>query len=361
MNLSLAKSHALAAVVAGLALAAAALATALGWNELPRPFIWLDVAVVYILAALPLAASFATAVLFQLPRCQTTFAILLVESVTLVFLPQLYIHARCTHDVNLAVQLSRDSRYGEARTLLHRVLVLRPKVRWNGSSVADAARNIDDIVRRLEQRVAPPLPENPTSDECIERAELLAILGRTADALAVLDRQALADSPQVDNLRGIIHETRGQWAIARDSYARGRAALQSQPDSPARLPAIQESTRGIAFCERKLGHLHQADAAWQQLLALAPTAETHMLLAQFYEDTQQTAKAQFHAEQATQLAPANSPIPRQARQLQNKLLTSHFGCLGIISDNWLRPPIPLPSGEIGESATGDSRGEGLTK
>jgi tetratricopeptide (TPR) repeat protein len=358
MNLSLAKSHALAAVVAGLALAAAALAAAFGWDELPPPFIWLDIAVVYFLAALPLAASLVTAVLFQLPRRQTTFPILLVESVTLVFLPQLYIHARCTHDVNLAVQLSRDSRYGEAHILLHRVLSLRPNAQWNGISVADAARNIDNIVRRLEQRVAPPLPENPTADECLERAELLAILGRTADALATLDSAVLADSPQADNLRGIIQETLGHWSTARDSYARGMAGMQSQPDSPARLPAIQESTRGIAFCERKLGQLHQAEAAWQQLLSLAPTAETHMLLAQFYEDTQQTAKAQFHAEQATQLAPANSPIPRQARQLQNKLLTSHFGCLGIISDNWLRPPTVL---RPGESAERSEAGEGLTK
>lgn len=358
MNLTLPKSHALAAVIAGLALAAAAHATAVGWDRFPPPFVWLDVAVVYFLAALPFAASLATAALFQLPRRRTTFVILLVESVTLIFLPQLYIHARCTHDVKLAVQLSRDSRYGEAHTLLQRVLALRPNAQWNGSSVADAARNIDDIVRRLEQRVAPPLAENPTADECLERAELLAILGRTADALAVLDSPVLSDSPQADNLRGIIHETLGQWSIARDSYARGRAAMQSQPDSAARLPAIQESTRGIAFCERKLGRLHQAEAAWQQLLSLAPTAEMHMLLAQFYDDTQQTTKAQFHAQQAAQLAPRNSPIPRQARQLQNKLLTSHFGCLGVIGEDWLRPNAPLPLEETDERR---SPGEGLTK
>src|SRR5581483_12434347 len=98
------------------------------------------------------------------------------------------------------------------------------------------------IVERLERRVTPRLSDKPTSDECFERAELLAILGRTADALAVLDAHALSDLPQTHNLRGLIHETRSDWQLARDSYARGKLLWQSQPESSARLSAIQEAT-----------------------------------------------------------------------------------------------------------------------
>ena len=96
---------------------------------------------------------------------------------------------------------------------------------------------------------------------------------------------------------------------------------------------MARAVTGVAFCERKRGHLREAEAAWQELLSLAPTAETqadaHFLLAQFYDDTQQTEKSQFHVQQAMKLDPEQYVEP--GRQLLSKLVTSHFGCVGIIN------------------------------
>jgi len=60
-------------------------------------------------------------------------------------------------------------------------------------------------------------------------------------------------------------------------------------------------------------------------LTLAPDADSHFLLAQFYEDTQQTASARRHAQRAVALAPER--YQERAEQLLNKLATFHFGCL----------------------------------
>jgi tetratricopeptide (TPR) repeat protein len=325
------QAHALAAAVGGAALVANAMGGALGAApELPVPFVWRDVALVFFLAALPLAASLATAVLGRLPWSKHTLLILLVEAIVLLAVPRLYIRARCENDAARAMQLVSQSRFGEARDLLHQILAFAPESYWKGRSLPLFAANIDEVVSNFEALVIVPLHEDATDDERFARAKNLAILGRNAEALAVLaSSPTLADSASAGNLRGTIHETQNHWRAARQWYATAKAAWEAQIDSPSRTDGLIQATTGVAFCERKLGHLREAEAAWQELLALSPSADTHFLLAQFYEDTQQATKARFHAEQAVRLDPAN--FTKQARGLTNKLVTSHFGCTAVFA------------------------------
>jgi tetratricopeptide (TPR) repeat protein len=341
MKLSLTKAHCLAAAVAGVALCAAAIGGgACRWHDAPAPFVWLDVAVVHFVAALPLAASLAAALL-QLSWRRSTLAVLGPEAIALLVVPALYVHARCKSDLNQAVELSRQSRYGETSVLLHRILALQPDAQWGGTSVALAAANTDEIVHRIEEQIAAPFPETATDADRIHRAQQLAMLGRNREAIALLDSTpSLADSAEGCNLRGTIHETQGQWLDAREWYTRAKTALRSLPGSRAQTGGLAQAITGIAFCERKLGRLHEAEAAWQELLALAPTADTHFLLAQFYEDTQQAAKAQFHARQAMTVDPER--YSRDGQRLLDKLITSHFGCLGVFDAEHRSPSGPIP-------------------
>ena len=64
----------LAAVAAGIALVLATAANALGWHDFPAPFYWLDVALVYFLAALPLAATLASPLLPKANAAQANLA-----------------------------------------------------------------------------------------------------------------------------------------------------------------------------------------------------------------------------------------------------------------------------------------------
>jgi tetratricopeptide (TPR) repeat protein len=92
-----------------------------------------------------------------------------------------------------------------------------------------------------------------------------------------------------------------------------------------------QATTGIAYCERKLGRYAEAEAAYLERLALSPTAETHFLLASFYEDAQQTSNARTHARLAMALAPERYRQP--GKKLIDKLDTLHFGCLsGFFAD-----------------------------
>jgi len=344
MKVSLTVAHSLAAAVAGVAFCSAAIASAaFHWTGRPLPN-WLDLSVVFFVTALPLAASLSVAALAQLPRNASTLAILGLEATVLLVIPRLYIRARCQNDLNQASQLAGQFRYAEASSLLHRVIAFEPHAMWNGNSALQAAKLIDQIIRQVEAQIAFPLANNASDEVRYQRAAQLAVLGRTAEALALLDSSAsLTNSPQGHNLRGTIYESQNHWQTARDWYAQAKAAAEPLPDSPARTASIKQAITGIAFCERKLGHLREAESAWQSLLAHSRTADSHFLVAQFYDDTQQATKSQFHARQAMLLDPGYT---QQAGRLMDKLVTSHFGCLGVFSAE-RSPSTPFGAATIG--------------
>jgi tetratricopeptide (TPR) repeat protein len=319
--------YALAAAVACVTVIGYAASGALGWQSAPAPFVWRDVALVCFLAALPLAASL-TALMVRTSRLDQQFAaVVAVEAIVLVLVPWLYIEARLRNDTVRVAGLVEQSRFGEARELVTRLLILGPNASWKGRPLREAAFHLDAVVRGIEQRVAAPVASDATAEDRLRRSRDLAMLGDTSMAIAMIQQSpSLADTPEACNLLGTVYETRGEFSAGRDWYGRARRAWQSRGDSPERTAGLVQAMTGVGYCERKLGRLQEAEAAYQERLALLPTAESHFLLAQFYEDTQQTAKAREHARQATKLDPR---YERSAQQLIDKLATVHFGCWGL--------------------------------
>lgn len=255
----------------------------------------------------------------------TTAALALV---VLLLPPALYVRARCRDDAARLTGLLEQSRFGEARALARALLALDPAARWEGRPLRRAAADIERTTRALEARVARPLPAQATDARRLARARDLAMLGRSGAALDVL--QSVSDAStfaEACNLRGTIHETRGAWEAGRKAYRAAQRAWRTTPASSRRTAGLVRAITGIAYCERKLGRYREAEAAYRELLALAPTADSHFLLARFYEDAQQTDKAQTHARVAMALAPDR--YERAGQKLLDKLATLHFGCWGV--------------------------------
>ncbi len=246
----------------------------------------------------------------------------------LVVPPATFVDARCQHDLARLGELVGQSRVGEARTLARGLTVLNPGREWNGRPVGEAAADLDRIAARLEQRVAAPLRETATPRDRVDRGVTLAMLGRTDEALDVL---AAVDDPrftaEVGNLRGTIHEARGEWADGLVAYRAGRVAWEGRPADPARDAGILRAATGVAYCLRKEGRYAEAGAAYREVLALSPTADSHFLLAQFYEDAQQAGSAREHARRAAELAPGQ--YGDAADRLVARLAVYQFGCLGV--------------------------------
>lgn len=242
--------------------------------------------------------------------------------------PALFVEAHIERDARRLVELVEQSRLGPAAELAHTLHLLDPQRPIDGYPLAAVADQLQRHVTELQQRVSQPLARDAAPVERLSRARDLAALGRDDEALATLS--ALQDGPlaaEAFNLSGVLYEDQQRWEAGLAAYqqARDLAGQHSDPDEEQRL--LAEAARGIAYCERKQGHNRNAETAYLELLALSPTAETHFLLAQFYEDTQQTGRAREHADRAAALAPARFAEP--VRTLNNRLSTAHFGCWGV--------------------------------
>ncbi len=381
-------------VAIGIAAAAVGVSLLVGgWGrseQAPFPFVWRDVALVHFLAALPLAIYLAGSIrarvsvggclvlaaaalvlglalwlvgdLFWTPLAaaglRAALALLaalsagmiaaavgpfrerppqglgqaLLALAILLAVPPFYLHARGKHDRQRLAELQDQSRLGEAQALAQAMLVLTPDARVRGKPLVLVAAELDRIVAELTDQAAKPLALHATDAERYERARVLAVLGRTSEGLAVLaSSPSLSESLPAALLRGTIHETRREWTAELAALSRARELLEEQSPSPERDADLIHTVTGLAFAHRKLGDNPAAAAAYSELLRLSPTADTHFLLAQFYEDTQQGRPAQFHARQAMQLAPDR--YTRPAGQLVNKLRTTHFTCWGLLNSD----------------------------
>jgi tetratricopeptide (TPR) repeat protein len=90
---------------------------------------------------------------------------------------------------------------------------------------------------------------------------------------------------------------------------------------------LAQAWKGIAYSQRKLGNYREAEAAYEKVLEIAPTAAHHFLMAQFQDDAQQGAKAQLHAYKAAEINPR--AYRAQTDQLVNGMLGEQFGCWSI--------------------------------
>ncbi len=270
-------------------------------------------------------------VIMTLARRQTSEdgATMTVIGIALLCLaPASYVSARNRHDLERVGDYLGQSRFSDAQELIRGLLVLDSQRQWNGQPLLTLAADIEQTVAQLESSVAQTLPPGSTTDQRLERARLYAMLGRSDAALAVLDSiDRPATNADAGNLRGTIHENRGAWEAALSSYASARTAWKAQPASDARAEGLLRATKGIAYCQRKSGRYAEAEATYQHVLALAPTADSHFLLAQFYDDAQHADQAREHARQAMALDPAR--YQQQGSRLLNKLAVYHFGCLGV--------------------------------
>jgi tetratricopeptide (TPR) repeat protein len=262
-----------------------------------------------------------------------------IAAVVLVAIPWTYLAARTRDDLRRLEQLLAQSRLGEALELAAATWQVDPRAQFDGRPLSGTVAELERTVTEIATRASAPLAIEDRPEPYLARARDLAILGQTTPALAALDAAPRgAESPAVQLLRGTIHETRGQWAAGEAAYERawqliGRELRTAEPAAGPSPPAeeiaaaLAQAITGVAFCQRKAGNYDAAAKTYAELLALAPTADTHFLLAQFYEDAQATERAHQHARQAMALDPER--FDSRGELLLDKLRTRHFGCFRV--------------------------------
>ena len=286
---------------------------------------------------LSLAMALAMAVLWhprfsqERPRAWTRTLFSLGGGIALLLvLPWSYVDARCRHDVARLGEFLEQSRLGDARALVGRLLALSPQRECQGRTLSQIAAHLEQLTAEVEARVSMPLAADAGGAQRLERARQLAILGRNASALDELRLvRASGLAPDADLLGGTIQESEEQWPAALASYRGARECWDAQRPTAWQQAGLLRATLGVAYCQRKLGSYAEAEASYRQAFLLAPTAETHYLLAQFYEDTQQADKALEHARRAMALEPDRYRL--EGEKLIRRMTVSDFSCLRVFS------------------------------
>lgn len=255
----------------------------------------------------------------------------LAATLPAVLLPPVYVHTKCQHAWKRFYELVDSSRIGEARDQLLVVLRLSPNSTWQGRSAGESFQWIQAEYERIEQTCG-QLQQRPVdSQTALQQARLLAILGKTELALECLAQSPIADQSIEGNLlRATILETRQQWDAAIECYTNTQKQILDDGTAEDIRDQWTSALRGEAFCRRKAGDYSGSEKAYLRLVQEDPTGENAMLLAYFYEDTQQTDAARRWVREAVRIDPS---VTNQARPLWGKLETSHFGCFQAYRDH----------------------------
>lgn len=250
------------------------------------------------------------------------FAILL-----LLLVPATYAIAKRDTNAKIAMDHLSQSRLAEGAERIRRGAVLNYADSYQGSPTGPLLDELDRAVSALTRRSNVPLPPACSLSQNINRATDFAMLGRRAEAVALLG--PISQSPNFaasggHQLLGTLYQDLQQWEASLIQFRAAANFWQAKPTSPNRQAALASSIRGCAFALRKLGRTNEAEAHYRQLLELAPTAEHHFLIAQFYEDVQEAVLATQHANAAIRLAPERYQSSGDA--LIAKMKANQFGC-----------------------------------
>lgn len=224
------------------------------------------------------------------------------------------------------LELLGQSRLGEARRLARELELADPSRQISGQSIDFLSRQLTEHLQSLFQQ-AQFLSADRSLDGRVELGRVLAILGERDAAIESL-MSAIEQQPRSARawqILGAVYEHREEWGEALQAY---QTAAELWPQSASTEEAQSgeiAAWKGIAFVQRKRGQLSAADAVYQHLIARAPTAPNHFLLAQFYDSAERSPTAIEHARQAALLDPTNYGAP--ATDLIRKVSQGGFGCL----------------------------------
>ncbi len=202
----------------------------------------------------------------------------------------------------------------------------------SGMPPRQAARELSDTIAAIEERLQATDKTKNNPQELIERAAMMAALGRTSEAAALVEAPA-ADRPDAALLLAAILQEQQQWDASSHWYATAAKQLRSAPATPQTAAGLVRAINGRAFNAREQGNYTAAADLYQQGITELPEAAAyfHFQLGRHHKLGGRPTTAAEHLSEAARLEPQK--YEEQAAQLLRQMSFDSPGCL-------LRTPLP---------------------
>ena len=235
-----------------------------------------------------------------------------------LLLPAIYRVSRIDAAVTQLRELQSQSRIGESVELGRRLRGLAPALMYGHEPFRTVLVRWEDEQERMINDV-------PHVTDRVAQARMLAMLGLREEALLLLD---VAHGPRTHSadvclLVATIYEHEQDWDRSVQWYEKAVSTGTAERVPAATLAA---AWRGVGFCRRKQGLYREAERAYLRMLELEPTADAHLLLARFYQDTQAGERAARHLDAAAAVGPEYAAV---AGEMRSQLQSRQFGCLQV--------------------------------
>lgn len=241
------------------------------------------------------------------------WAVFLTLSVT-------YQSQRVNATVAQLAQYESELRIGEFLATAESLARVSPRLVYKDYPMHEIAVAISEKVEGLQANAA-MLPDG------YEKAKSLAMLGDRSAAIELLLKTGTDRELTVPELLllATMQEHEHNWPDALETYRIAEEKID--PEAPQSERMLEAALKGQGFALRKQGRTREAESKYQALLKLSPTADSHFLLAQFYQDSQAGDKASFHLEKA--VAIGGSRFREAADEMRFRLRSHQFGCFKV--------------------------------
>ncbi|WP_442508035.1 hypothetical protein SH528x_006985 [Novipirellula sp. SH528] len=205
---------------------------------------------------------------------------------------------------------------------------LNPGGQVHEKSVRKVQQELEAIVAKLNAEVRRPISAEASVAALGSRITVLMHLDRNEEALRLLEPLTRGDRFQPISLdyKGLCLQRLNQMSDSLEAYQAAVAYWETQPASDTKRSSLASAWKGIGFAARRLDQRTLEEQAYRELVAVAPTAESHLLLAQCYREHQKTRLAAEHSTMAMQLDPA---MQSQSESILSSMSMDHFGCLQV--------------------------------
>lgn len=226
----------------------------------------------------------------------------------------------------------RQSLQNERLALAHRqtqqLRQLKPQWSVHGISVIRVEQELAARVADLTHQAAVPLADHASPLEIGRRVTVLVQLERNREALRLVEplTQGKHMHPIALDYLALCYQRLEMAQESVTAYQNAVDYWNKQSDSGAKTKGLVSAYKGIGYGARRLQDRALEEQAYRRLVQIAPSAESHFLLAQCYREHQ---KSKLAAEHATIAVEFDSTFGEEAEAMLSTLETDHFGCLQI--------------------------------